>query len=74
MTVPKWSKGPGAANVLADFLISVEGQEALLADGGSASVVPGVKGAYPYVQPWDAEKYTNDILAGYRTHWASIFR
>src|SRR5690606_14432046 len=61
--VPTWSKRPNAGRLLLDFMMSRDGQEALHGRGESASVLADIKGAYPYVEPFDGTKYTADYIA-----------
>lgn len=66
---------PAAAQALATFMLSVEGQE-ILADG-LASVLPDVSSALAQTSDLslaDLEQYTPESVAEYQARWDSIFR
>jgi iron(III) transport system substrate-binding protein len=66
---------PNAAQVLADFMISPEGQTALARK--SASVIPGIEGAVTTVDkvaPQDLTKLTPDAVAAYAAKWDGLFK
>jgi iron(III) transport system substrate-binding protein len=66
---------PNAAQVLADFMITKEGQEALARK--SASVLPGITGAVTTVDKvakQDLTKLTPDVVAAYQAKWDAMFK
>lgn len=65
---------PNAAQVLANFMVSPEGQEAMSAGYGAA--LPDVPGAVANAQdiaPQDPALQTPDAVAAYLTEWQSMF-
>jgi iron(III) transport system substrate-binding protein len=71
----KDSPHPNAAQVLADFIITKEGQAALARN--AASVLPGVPGAVTTVDKvakQDLSKLTPDVVAAYQAKWDSMFK
>jgi iron(III) transport system substrate-binding protein len=73
--VLKGSPHPNAAVVLANFMISQEGQAALARK--SASVLPGTPGAVTTVDkvaPQDLSKLTPDVVAAYQAKWDQMFK
>ena len=71
----KGSPHPNAAMVLANFMISQEGQAALARK--SASVLPGTPGAVTTVDkvaPQDLTKLTPDVVAAYQAKWDQMFK
>lgn len=71
-----WSKRPNAALLLADYLMSVEGQTAWHGSGETASPRTGIRGslAYSGITPWDTEFYTPAVSKEYRERWTRIFK
>jgi iron(III) transport system substrate-binding protein len=70
----KDSPHPNAAQVLADFMISPEGQAALARK--TASVLPDTPGAVTTVDkiaPQDLTKLTPDVVAAYNEKWDALF-
>ena len=70
----KASKKPNAAQLVADFMISPEGQMALTRK--SASVLPGV-GAVTTIDkitPQDLTKLTPQVVADYQAKWDAMFK
>jgi iron(III) transport system substrate-binding protein len=66
---------PNAAQVLADFMITKEGQEALARK--SASVLPNITGAVTTVDKvakQDLTKLTPDVVAAYQAKWDAMFK
>ena len=66
---------PNAAQVLANFMITKDGQEALARK--SASVLPGITGAVTTVDKvakQDLTKLTPDVVAAYQAKWDSMFK
>jgi iron(III) transport system substrate-binding protein len=66
---------PNAAQLLADFMISREGQEALARK--NASVLPDVPGAVAFigdVRRQDLEQLTPEAVADFQEEWNSLFR
>ncbi len=66
---------PNAAQVLADFMITKEGQEALARK--SASVLPDITGAVTTVDKvakQDLTKLTPDVVAAYQAKWDAMFK
>jgi iron(III) transport system substrate-binding protein len=73
--VLKDSPHPNAAQVLADFMISPEGQAALARK--SASVLPDIDGAVTTVDkvaPQDLTKLTPEVVAAYTAKWDGLFK
>jgi iron(III) transport system substrate-binding protein len=73
--VLKDSPHPNAAQVLADFMISPEGQAALARK--SASVLPNTPGAVTTVDkvaPQDLSKLTPDVVSAYTAKWDGLFK
>jgi iron(III) transport system substrate-binding protein len=71
----KDSPHPNAAQVLADFMISPEGQAALARK--SASVLPDTPGAVTSVDkvaPQDLTKLTPDVVSSYTAKWDGMFK
>lgn len=69
------SPHPNAAQVLADFIVSAEGQEALSV--GTGSVLPGVDSAIARAQdiPFpDTSTLTPEKVAAYQQEWEAMFR
>ena len=73
--VLKDSPHPYAAQVLADFMISQEGQVALARK--AASVLPGTPGAVTTVDKvaeQDLTKLTPEVVAAYQAEWDGLFK
>jgi iron(III) transport system substrate-binding protein len=73
--VLKGAPHPNAAQVLADFMISPDGQAALARK--SASVLPGTPGAVTTVDkvaPQDLSKLTPDVVTAYTAKWDGMFK
>jgi iron(III) transport system substrate-binding protein len=71
----KDSPHPNAAQVLADFMISPEGQAALARK--TASVLPNTPGAVTTVDkvaPQDLTKLTPEVVAAYNEKWDALFK
>jgi iron(III) transport system substrate-binding protein len=71
----KDSPHPNAAQVLADFIITKDGQTALARNG--ASVLPGTPGAVTTVDKvakQDLTKLTPDVVTAYQAKWDSMFK
>lgn len=71
-----WSKRPNAAQVLADYVLSPEGQTVWHSSGESASPLTGIPGSLPIstIVPWDVDAYPPEVVAKYREHWNKIFK
>jgi iron(III) transport system substrate-binding protein len=71
-----WSKRPNAALVLADYIMSQDGQGLWHGRGESASPLAGVAGAIPLasITPYDPAKYPAAVVAKYREYWSKIFK
>ena len=71
-----WSKKPNAAQVLADFFLSREGQVAWHGTGDSASPLPGIPGAVEQgnAAVLDASAYSRAALGANRERWNKLFR
>lgn len=66
---------PNAAQVLADFIITREGQEAIARK--NASALPDVPGAVAFigdVRRQDLEQLTPEAVADFQAEWNSLFR
>jgi iron(III) transport system substrate-binding protein len=73
--VLKGASHPNAAQLLADFMISPEGQAALARK--SASVLPDTPGAVTTVAkvaPQDLTKLTPDVVTAYTAKWDGMFK
>jgi iron(III) transport system substrate-binding protein len=71
----KASKKPNAAQLVADFMISKEGQTALARK--SASVLPDIEGSVTTVDkitPQDLSKLTPDVVSAYQAKWDALFK
>jgi iron(III) transport system substrate-binding protein len=71
----KASKKPNAAQLVADFMISPEGQTALARK--SASVLPDIDGSVTTVDkitPQDLSKLTPELVTEYQTKWDALFK
>ena len=69
------SPNPNAAQVLADFIITAEGQEAIASR--NASVLPDIPGAVAFiddVRRQDLEQLTPEKVAEFQAEWNSLFR
>lgn len=72
--VLKSAPHPNAAQLLADFMVTQEGQEALARKG--ASVLPDVKGAITTtkdVRDQDLSKLTPEYVKSFQAKWDSLF-
>jgi iron(III) transport system substrate-binding protein len=71
-----WSKRPNAAQVLLDFLMSKEGQEAWSGDGASASPLAGVPNALDArgMRSVDLTPYTAEVTRTFKTRFDGLFR
>lgn len=72
--VLKSAPHPNAAQLLADFMVSRDGQEALARKG--ASVLPDIKGAIATtkdVREQDLSKLTPEFVQGFQAKWDSLF-
>jgi iron(III) transport system substrate-binding protein len=76
MAALAWSKRPNAALVMADYIMSAEGQTLWHGRGESASPLSGIPGAIPLssITPYDPAKYTAPVVAKYRDYWSKIFK
>ena len=66
---------PNAAQLLADFIITRDGQEAIAAR--NASAIPDVPGAVAFiddVRRQDLEQLTPEAVADFQAEWNSLFR
>lgn len=74
--VLKTAPHPAAAQVLANFALTTEGQEALGRD--YVSVIGGIDGALDKsiddLRPQDPEVLTADFVADYQTKWRGLFQ
>jgi iron(III) transport system substrate-binding protein len=71
----KTAPTPNAAQLLADFIITEQGQEAVARKAGA--VLPNVKGtlgATDNVRQQDLSKLTPEYLAAYRDKWKKLFQ
>ena len=70
----KASKKPNAAQLVADFMISPEGQTALTRK--SASVLPdvGAVTTIDKITPQDLSKLTPQVVADYQAKWDAMFK
>jgi iron(III) transport system substrate-binding protein len=71
-----WSKRPNAARVLADFVLSPQGQAAWHGAGESASPLPGIPGSLDAstISLWDPEAFPADVVNTYTTRFNAIFK
>ena len=76
MAALSWSKRPNVAMVLADYIMSAEGQALWHGRGESASPLPGIAGAIPLasITPYDPAKYPAATVTKYRDYWSKIFK
>jgi iron(III) transport system substrate-binding protein len=73
--IPKSSDSPNAAALLADFMVTAEGQE--LVQGASGSVLPDIPGTLvtnDQIRVTDLEATTPEAAAAYVQEWNSLFR
>jgi iron(III) transport system substrate-binding protein len=73
--IPKSSDSPNAAALLADFMVTAEGQE--LVQGASGSVLPDIPGTLvtnDQIRITDLEATTPEAAAAYVEEWNSLFR
>lgn len=74
--VMSWSKRPNAAQVLINYLMSRDGQEAWSGDGGSASPLPNIPNALDArpMRAVDLVPYTPEITKAFKVRFDSLFR
>lgn len=73
--VLKSAPNPNAAQLLADFMVTQEGQEAVARKAGS--VLPNIKGTLgstDNVRQQDLSKLTPEYIAAYREKWKKLFQ
>ena len=74
MAVLGWAKRPNAGLLLANYVMSAEGQAVWHGKGESASPLPNVRGAIPSlgIDLWDPAKYPPDVIDKYKAHWTRV--
>ena len=73
--IPASSDSPSAAALLADFMVTAEGQE--LVQGASGSVLPDIPGSLitnDHVRVMDLEAIAPEPAAAYVEEWNALFR
>ncbi len=76
MAVLGWSKRPNAALVLAEYVLSREGQGVWHSRGETASPLPNIPGSLDAssVSSYDPAAYTPEVVKKYRDYWSAIFK
>lgn len=71
-----WSKRPNAALVLADYVLSRDGQGVWHSRGETASPLPNIPGSLDAsgVSSYDPAIYTPEVVRKYREYWSGIFK
>lgn len=71
-----WSKRPNAALVLAEYVLSRDGQGVWHSRGETASPLPNIPGSLDAsgVSSYDPAAYTPEVVKKYRDYWSAIFK
>ena len=72
--IPKSSDSPNAAALLADFMVTAEGQELVQANAGSVLDVPTAVITNDRVRVMDLEATAAEPAAAYVEEWNALFR